>query len=237
MSKSLIALCAFFFLPSLIFSQNFEIGLTLGTTFYNGDIDIVAKNAGSTIRPAVGILGKYRLSNQFLLRGQVLRGKLSASEKNHPTAWRDERGFSFESNLTEISALLEWQFVQRGQWTGFAFGGVGAAFFNPKTDFNMPNKFVDDKNPDISASFSKITPAIPLGIGVTYSLPKNFYLSAEAGYRFVFTDYLDGISQVGNPNRKDTYYYAGLTITKAFGGGKSGANRLNKLGDSNCPKF
>jgi OmpA-OmpF porin, OOP family len=166
-----------------------------------------------------------------------LRGKLSASEKNHPTAWRQDRGFNFETNLTEISAVLEWEFLTKGRLSAFAFGGGGATFFNPKTNFNTPNKYVADVNPDLNTNYSKVTAAIPLGFGLKYSLPKDFYLSAEVGYRFVFTDYLDGISKTGNPNKKDTYYYTGLTLTKAFGGGKSIANRLYKAGDSSCPKF
>lgn len=237
MSKSLVSICFFLFFSNLVFSQNYEIGLTLGSTLYNGDIDVVAKNMGSAMRPTIGILGKYRLSDNVLLRGQVLRGKLSASEKNHPEAWRQERGFAFVGNLTEISAMLEWELINKGRFTGFAFGGVGATFFNPKTDFNTPSKFVADVNPDLNTNYKKITPAIPLGFGVKYALPKDFYLSAEVGYRVTFTDYLDGISKTANPDKRDSYYYTGLTLTKAFGGGKSGANRQFKLGESNCPKF
>lgn len=237
MSKSLVSVFSFIFLSNLAFSQNFEAGLTLGLTTYNGDIDVVAQNLGSAMRPAIGLLGKYRLSNSLLVRGQILIGKLSGSEKNHPTAWRQERGLSFEAKLTEVSALLEYEVVTKKRFTGFTFGGIGVTYFNPKTDFNLPNKYIDDVNPDAQTNYKKITLAVPLGVGLKYSLPNEFYLSAEMGYRFVFTDYLDGISKVGNPDRKDTYYYSGLTLTKAFGGGKSGANRQFKNGDSNCPKF
>jgi hypothetical protein len=237
MSKTLAFCISFLCFSQVVFSQNFEVGLTLGLTAYNGDIDVVAKNVGSAIQPAVGLLGKYRLSNKLLLRGQILQSKLSASEKNHPTAWRQERGLSFVSPLTEISALLEYEVVNKNRFTGFTFGGVGISYFNPKTDFNLPNKYIDDVNPDAQANYKKHTLTIPLGIGLKYSLPHDFFLSAEAGYRFVFTDYLDGISKVGNPNRKDAYYYTGLTLTKAFGGGKSGANQLYKAGAGNCPKF
>lgn len=237
MSKSLVSVFSFILLSNLAFSQNFEAGLTLGLTTYNGDIDVVAQNLGSAMRPAIGLLGKYRLSNSLLVRGQILTGKLSGSEKNHPTAWRQERGLSFEAKLTEVSALLEYEVVTKKRFTGFTFGGIGVTYFNPKTDFNLPNKYIDDVNPDAQTNYKKITLAVPLGVGLKYSLPNNFYLTAEMGYRFVFTDYLDGISKVGNPDRKDTYYYTGLTLTKAFGGGKSGANRQFKNGDSNCPKF
>ena len=92
-------------------------------------------------------------------------------------------------------------------------------------------------NPDTQTSFSKVTLAVPLGISLKYSLPRDFYVSLESGYRFVTTDYLDGISKTGNPNRRDTYFYTGLTLTKAFGGGKAAANRMFKNGSANCPKL
>ncbi len=237
MSKLLAFSISFLFFTNIAFSQNYEIGLTLGVTSYNGDVDVVAKNLGSAINPAIGLVGKYRLSNSFLLRGQLLTSKLSASEKNHPLAWRQERGLSFVTKITELSGLLEYEVAHKNRFTGFTFGGVGVSYFNPKTDFNLPNKYIDDVNPDASAQKKQLTMTIPLGIGLKYSLPNNFYLSAEGGYRFVFTDYLDGVSKVGNPKRKDAYYYAGLTLTKAFGGGKSGANRLYQNGEGNCPKF
>ena len=45
--------CSFLLLSNIAFSQNFEVGLTLGASAYNGDIDVVAKNVGSAINPAV----------------------------------------------------------------------------------------------------------------------------------------------------------------------------------------
>ncbi|MBL7818299.1 MAG: outer membrane beta-barrel protein [Saprospiraceae bacterium] len=237
MSKFLSTCFSILFISHIALAQNFEIGLTVGALTYNGDIDIVAKNVGSATNAAFGLVGKYRLSNSLLVRGQILRGKLSGSEKTHPTAWRQERGLSFTSPLTEISGLLEWEFLSRGNFTAYAFGGASLSFFNPKTDFNMPNKYIDDVNPDANVNYRKFTATVPVGMGLKYSLPHNFFISAEMGARFAFSDYLDGISQVGNPNRKDTYIYTGLAITKAFGGGKSGANRAFKQGDANCPKF
>jgi OmpA-OmpF porin, OOP family len=239
MSKSLLFTLAFALASLTLSAQNFEVGLTLGLSSYNGDIDINARNFGSSLKPGIGILGKYRLSNNWLLRGQFLSTKLSASEKNHPDAWRQQRGFAFKSSLRELTVTAEYEFLQTGKWTAYAFGGVGVAFFNPKTDYNMPNPFITtDINTDANTNFKKITPAIPLGLGVKYQLPWwDLNLALESGYRKVFTDYLDGVSKLANPDSKDTYFFTGLTLTKAFGGGKNAANRGFKQGNSNCPKF
>ena len=238
MPKLLVFLFSFIFLSNIASAQNFEIGLTLGLTTYNGDIDVTTGNLGSALRPAVGLVGKYRLSNNFLLRGQVLTGTLAASEKNHPVAWRQERGFAFKAQTTELAVMLEWELLNKGRFSVFAFGGVGVAFFNPETNYNQPNPYIlTDINADAKANYKKITPALPVGLGFKYMLKNNFNLSFEMGYRKVFTDYLDGISTIANPNKKDAYFISAVTLTKAFGGGKSASNRLFKSGESNCPTF
>ena len=219
-------------------AQNFELGLTVGLTSYNGDVDIDAKNLFSSMRPAVGIVGKYRLSNSFLLRAQALRGKLIGSEKTHSEEWRRDRGFSFETKITELSAVLEYDFMKRGRFNVFGFAGAGATFFNPKTDYALPNPYIlTDVTVDNNTNYKTVTATIPMGLGVKYAMNRDFILSFEIGYRKVFTDYLDGISIIGNPNRKDAYFISALTLTKAFGGGKSAANRNFRMGSSNCPKI
>jgi Domain of unknown function (DUF6089) len=238
MSRILILFFSLMLISNLALAQNFEIGLILGVTGYNGDVDIEAKNVSSTLQPGIGIVGKYRLSNHLLLRGQLLSSKLSASEKNHSLTWRQLRGFEFHTQLTELTGMLEWEVFQKNRTSFFVFGGAGATFFKPTTNYNEPNPYiVTDINTDAKANFSKITAVIPVGLGVKYELKNNFYLSFEAGVRTVFTDYLDGISTVANPDKNDMYLFSGLTLTKAFGGGKKGANRLFQKGDAGCPKF
>jgi OmpA-OmpF porin, OOP family len=238
MSKLIVFCISILFTFNSLKAQNFEAGLTLGATHYNGDVDIAGRNFGSSLQPAIGILGKYRFANRFLLRGQALTGTLSATEKNHPMAWRQERGFAFTSRITELTGLLEYEFLRKGNMTAYAFGGLGATFFRPNTDYSMPNPFIlTDINEDLNTNYRKVTPAIPLGIGAKYALKWHFNLGIEAGYRKVFTDYLDGISKIANPQRQDMYFIANVVLTKEFGGGKRAANRLFEKGDSNCPKF
>jgi hypothetical protein len=238
MPKLLVFFFSFIAFLNTTLAQNFDIGLTLGVNAYNGDVDINAKNLPSTLRLGIGLVGKYRLSNSLLLRGHVITGTLAASEKNHSETWRQARGLSFQTQMTELAGLVEWEFLEKGRTTLYAFGGAGATFFNPNTDFNEPNPFIStDINADAKANFSKTTAVIPLGLGVKYGLNNNFNLSFEMGMRKTFSDYLDGISKTGNPNKNDVYLFSGLTLTKAFGGGKKAANRFFQKGGSDCPKF
>ena len=165
-------------------------------------------------------------------------GKLSSSEKNYPYAWRRVRGFAFVSNFTEISSVVEWDLLNIKKLSAYVFAGVGATIFNPKTDFNEPNPYINsDFNPDAKAHFKKITPAIPIGGGLKYHFTPNLCLSVEMGSRILFTDYIDGISILGNPKRRDTYFVTATTLTKTWGSSKSSANRSYRLGRNICPTF
>jgi hypothetical protein len=238
MFKSLLTGAFLALVMNYAIAQRFEIGLTFGSTAYNGDIDIAITNLPSTLHPAIGLLGKYRIANSLLLRAQVLSGLLSGSEKNHLTDWRRERGLAFETNLLESALMLEYEWWKKDKWTALAMGGAALTMFTPHTDYNTPSRFVSsDNNPDAVSQRSQTTVAIPLSVGMKYALPQNFFVAAEVGYRLTFTDYLDGISKIGNPDRNDAYYFAALTVTKAFGGAKRAANNAYQSGSSSCPKF
>lgn len=238
MPKSLVFI-ALLTLAAHTLTAQIEIGLTGGLTLYKGDIDVPNQKAFSSTRPAFGLVAKYHLSENFILRGQFLHGKIHASEKNHNEIWRKQRGFAFTSKINEVAVLLEWYFLQQGNWRVYAFGGPGATFFNPQTDYNEPNPYVfTDVNRDAKASYKKVTLSLPAGIGVQYQLPRDFNLSLDIGYRKTFTDYLDGISILGNPNRPDGYFFAGFTLTKSFGGdGRGGGFGSFRQGKNDCYKF
>jgi opacity protein-like surface antigen len=233
-------------------AQNIEAGLFLGTSLYNGDIDVNVKNAFQQMRPAVGIYGKYILSPAVAVKAQFYHGTLYGDEKKYPASdYRQTRGFSFESPINEISLQGEWHFLNLDKGFAidngdpfvslYAFGGLGGAFFNPTTNYNEPNPVKEDVSLDKNAVYSKSTLALLGGVGAQFRLTDTWYLGAEMSVRKTFSDYLDGISLLGGPKVKDYYYFMGLTVGYRFGGdsglvGNSGRwNRSrNKTG---CPTF
>ena len=59
--------------------------------------------------------------------------------------------------------------------------------------------------------------SIPVGIGAEYPISGRISLNAEAAYRFIFTDYLDGFSLSANPKRQDHYYNISAGLMYTFG--------------------
>lgn len=46
---------------------------------------------------------------------------------------------------------------------------------------------------------------LPFGLGLKAYLTEDWTLGAEYGWRPVFNDYLEGVSQMGNPDTNDWY--------------------------------
>lgn len=215
------------------YAQTFEAGIFVGAAGYNGDIDVNAQNWWSAKRPAVGLVGKYRLSERWLLRGQLVSTRLTASEKNSSVAWQQARGFAFTNRLNELSILGEYDFFNIGNFKLYGLGGVALAFHTPKTDYNNS----DIQNTDSQSNKFTTSFVIPLGLGVKYPIAPRWTLGAEGTVRYTFTDYFDGISNLANPKKNDAYWFAGLNLSYEFGFGKSAKNRDFKNGFGTCPKF
>jgi outer membrane receptor protein involved in Fe transport len=69
---------------------------------------------------------------------------------------------------------------------------------------------------DMSHPLPKAIPVIPIGAGIRYGITPALSVTAEASYRVTFTDYLDGFSQVANPNKDDRYYSWSIGLVYKF---------------------
>ena len=236
-------------------AQSFEAGLALGTAYYNGDLDINAGNVLKQMRPVAGVFGKYNFNSSWAVRGQVYFGQLMADEKKYSqSSFRQTRGFSFNSPLTEVSAQAEWHSIKLDRsfaidtddpfLSFYGFGGAGVSLFDPKTDFNEPNPIVDDVSIDKNAKFSKSVPSMMGGAGVRMRLTDQLGIGFEIGGRKIFSDYLDGISKLSGP-ATDYYFFNTLTVSYRFdggglfGGGYRGGNWSRGGGRRRvgCPNF
>jgi hypothetical protein len=109
---------------------------------------------------------------------------------------------NFQSNNFEINAVgvvnLNPQgrtFYQRPAWNVYGFAGIGLTYFNPTTELNGVKYQLQAQQTE-HVAYSKVTPVIPMGIGVRFKLGPFSNLTFEGGFRKTFTDYLDDVSTV-----------------------------------------
>ena len=136
------------------------------------------------------------------------------------TSVRDDvnlRNLSFRTRLTEFSVVLEYKFgefmvnssVRRANF--YVFGGFNVYHYESEARSAIDSigwiKLKDLTTEGQGLSNFYTTPeyrstqlGIPLGLGIRWTLDKYTRMSAEAGYRILFTDYLDDVSgQYANP--------------------------------------
>lgn len=112
-------------------------------------------------------------------------------------------------------------YISRVKWTPYAFAGITVLHHNPQglapgtqldgtTLIPERGKWIDlqplgtegqhaslketDANYGIK-SYKLIQPAIPFGLGVRFRLNEVIDFSGELGFRYLFTDYIDDVSQ------------------------------------------
>ncbi len=79
-------------------------------------------------------------------------------------------------------------------------------------------------------------PTLALGAGLNLDLSRTWMIGLELGARTAFSDYFDGISLSGNPDKPDWYWFAGLNIAVRLGKkDKDGDGIADKL--DKCPEI
>ncbi|MCF8299072.1 MAG: DUF6089 family protein [Saprospiraceae bacterium] len=251
MKKIVIILFVLFLGFGNVQSQDIEVGFFGGVSYYVGDINPGMPFVQS--KSAYGVLARYNLNTRMALKFNYYRGKIAGDDAI--TNAVEDRDLAFESSINDFSAIFEFHFLpyfigsKRSYFTPYIFGGASMFTYNPKLgdivlrDMGTEgqNQAYNDRKP-----YSKVSFAIPFGIGFKYSLTKKIGLGIEWGLRKTFTDYLDDVSttyyldgpsidpndavsllsdpgrnhevgmQRGNSKTKDWYSFTGITITYKF---------------------
>jgi hypothetical protein len=200
------------FIPALLlacasFAQVNEIGITVGGSYYIGDINPLQHYPKHTAL-AGGILFRHNLTDRFAVRIQGLYGALEAydSDSKDTTQWI--RNLHFRSVLIEGSLLFEINFFKyraRSKdgkfWTPFVFGGLAYFRANPQAYFD--DQWWDLQPLGTEGQGTTARPgtdyypvdhlSIPFGAGFKFNVGRmDFQL--EWGMRRTYTDYVDDVS-------------------------------------------
>ena len=227
-------------LPLWAFAQTpfqWDFGGGLGITSYQGDLDALTVNAGfREIHFSATAYLRRNLNNNFTARLNLLAGKLAGDDGNFSEPeWRPRRGIYFESPLIEFTALAEYyplgMYPKNGKSTKarravapYVLVGFGGAYANPTVFWNDANgnEEIDPDRAqlDKDAKTQKIHFVTPLGLGFRFLLKDHSTFGLEAALRPTYSDYLDGVSQAGNPDENDWFFTAQIGFSYPFGKNK-----------------
>ena len=208
-----------------------EVGAGGGIFVYQGDLSPSSLGSYKTIKPGGSIYGSRILSPYFALRTSLTFASLKGDDTKYPGPdWRSQRGLNFSTSVFEVSETLVWDILgnnanhYRTRFSPYIFGGIGYSFLHIKRDasrynasyFGEESTVTNGLAADLAHRLPTGIPVLPVGIGVRYSISPAFSISAEASYRFAFTDYLDGFSKVANASRNDHYYGLSIGLVYTF---------------------
>ncbi len=186
------------------YAQSIDVGLFVGATSYNGELQAKAIDIKHS-RLAVGATLTYNIDDRFAVRGNVMKTHVSGAD-----AWNEKenmklRNLSFDTRLYEINVLGKFRILRPENARLSPFIAAGAAVFrvNPFAhDFNGTKVYLyplstegqglpgyPNRKPHKLYHF-----AIPFGGGLEYQINDRFSIEGEVMMRKTFTDYIDDVS-------------------------------------------
>jgi len=202
-------------------SQINELGVFLGGSNFIGDVG--ATNYISPNQLAIGGIYKWNRSKRHSYRASIIFSDLEGIDTNSDDPRRIQRGYEFNTKITEIALGMEFTFIDfdlhagRKIATPYLYTGVSVAHHD---NHYFLNGLQTDEN---NASWAY---GIPMALGLKSNFLGNIILGIEVGARFTFSDELDGSIpdgsdhqqyRFGNINNNDWYVFSGITLTYTFG--------------------
>lgn len=176
-------------------AQRVDVGLGLGAANYWGDL--APSVALNETRGAFNVFARFNITTAWSVTAQYSYLKVGGKDKNFE--FNHLRNLNFESTISELSALVEYNFANFGygvldsKITGYVFGGLGGFKFTPQTKYAGEVVSLRDVKTE-GVTYGTYSVAIPFGVGVKWAFARNLSLEANYNIRKTFTDYLDDVS-------------------------------------------
>jgi hypothetical protein len=208
-------------IAQLSHSQINELGIFLGGSNFIGDVgatDYISPN-----QFAVGGIYKWNRSKRHSYRASLIFSDLEGNDVNSDDPRRIQRGYEFSTKIIEISAGMEFTFIDFNLHSGrkiatpYLYTGISVAHHD--NSYFLNGIQTDENN-------SSWAYGIPMALGFKTNFLGNLILGIEVGARYTFSDELDGSfpndashfqNRFGNINNNDWYVFSGITLTYTFG--------------------
>lgn len=223
--KKVFFLCVLFFFQNVLAQYN-ELGIFIGGANAVSDV-----GKATYIHPnkwAFGLLYKRNLHNRLALRADIKSFTIWDNDAYSNIEARKKRHFSFENKLTEAELGIEYNFLDFKVHSPFAvlftpYFRTGAAYFR-QDNLYFKDRLLPEQTALIVENERLGGWAIPFSLGVKTRLGETrFLIGAEIGFRYTFTNNLDGSRPenqqkwFGNLNANDWYFISGIYVTYTFG--------------------
>jgi len=177
--------------------------MNIGAAYYFGDINTSFDL--SKPGPAVNIYGRYNLDERISVKLGFYYGRISGDDSRSDNAFRRARNLDFFSDVWDGTFQLEFNFFpyihgSRDRFfTPYIFAGLSAFQYNPKTKLDGETfalRGFGTEGQDLGEEYSLFNLGIAYGAGLKWDLSYYWSMNVELSGRFLFTDYLDDVSEI-----------------------------------------
>lgn len=188
--------------------QNLNFTGNLGIGFYRGDLCEMCFKPGL----GFGLGANYKMWPRVMFGTEFHYLRLTGTDEEF------RRNLSFESTILDFSIYGRFFLVDdvirvaadRGRKPKFlktyVVAGIGLINYSAKSSFTQPSPPTDTSLfYEENIGYPRTSFVIPVGLGFSWRISNRFSLITEASYRITFTDYLDDVSERGNPDKNDGY--------------------------------
>ena len=203
-----------------------SIGVWVGESYYLGDLNqrhFLPFNLGA------GAFYRYNYDDRISYRFGGSYGRISGNDQIAVDNFSAARNFSFTSQIYELSAVTEFNFLpfshlnaKSALATPYFFMGLSLFYHNPKGNTGGTRiNFLTGNSEGVR--YRNLQVSLPFGAGLKVMMGK-FGMALEWGIRKTWSDYLDQVSanhQAGSNNAnfqrgqvftKDWYVFTGISL-------------------------
>ncbi len=200
-----------------------NVGVSLNAMNYFGDLAPV-EQMGSTdlslTRAGFGLFASRRLGPRFAARVSLNWGRIkgddyeAADPSDELARYRYVRNLQFRNDIKELAVVGVIDLSEnlatyrsRKNIVPYLFAGIAVFHHNPQAlvpdvDVNNGNSAFSNAGEWVDLaplqtegiSYKKVQLAIPFGVGLRFKLEERWDLAFEVGYRHLFFDYIDDVS-------------------------------------------
>ena len=185
--------------------QQGEVGVTVGTAHYFGDLNNRADV--SRIKPSFGLFFRKQFGNYIGVRLAGRYAQLGYADQYSKSEVQNLRNLSFNTNIFEVAVQGDFNFFRFEpgspyyNFTPYVTLGVGLFSYDPYAYLNGEKYFLrplgteGQSVPSLNKKqYGTTAIAIPFGVGIKYAMSDKFNVSLEVSHRLTNTDYLDDVS-------------------------------------------
>ncbi len=190
-----------------------DFGLSVGAANYLGEIGGTSGEAKPFLFDlklqqanfAIGGFYRYSITRTLAAKLSFNYARIGGADSLSEEPTRIGRNLSFRTDILEFNLTGEYTFFSfndmsrrsraRIDFNAFGFAGFGALLYYPYAEYDGKWYYLRPLATEgIENTYSEMTFAVPLGVGMNFTFERKFRIGLEMGYRFSFTDYLDDVS-------------------------------------------